>query len=130
MNKTAAFLDFKFVGKDWKSSRVAISDLGAIREAIRYERRQCAMGTAPEALGVLMAQPVTDKEVWDYISAALGSALILFNCVSRANQEFTKPMAEAMVMENHEFVLRLFQESHLVNPTTPPTSSENSSGSA
>jgi len=122
-NPTAEFISFELDGTEWKSTRVCISDLGAIRETIRMERRQCARGSAPEVQGILMAQPITTSEVWDYALGAPGSALILFNCVHRANQTFEKSTADRMVMEGHEFVQRLFVESRLLDPTSAPKSS-------
>ena len=121
MNNTAEFLAFEFAGKARKATRVRISDMGAVREEIRRERRVCATGTSPEALGILMAQPISDGEVWDYTMGACGRALLLHLCASRADQSFTKALADQMVMENHEFVDRLFVESHVINPTPPQT---------
>lgn len=123
----AEFLGFELSGLPWKSTRVRISDLGAIREAIRRERRQCAMGADPSVQGVLMAQPISEAELWEYMLGAAGSAMILYNCVSRANQTFTEEMAERMVLEGHEFVQRLFVESRVLNPTLPDNSSATSS---
>ena len=132
MSDLAEFLEFKLDDKSWKCTRVQISDFGAVREAIRLERVQCAaMRSAPEVQGVLMAQPIKQEEVWDFITSAVGSALVLYNCVCRANQTFTPKMAEQMVMEGHEFVNRLFVESHLLNPPEeePISSSSDSSPS-
>jgi len=129
MSDLQEMLSFELDGKQRKAQRVRISDIGAVREAIRYERRQAALGVSPEAMGVLLAQPVKESELWDYIMSATGTALLLFNCVNRVDQTFTREMAEKMVMEGHEFVMRLFVESHLINPTKPKDSSKNSSPS-
>jgi len=130
MSEITEFLAFEFDGKPRKAQRVRISDLGSAREAIRMERRTCASGLAPEALGVLMGQPVKEAELWDYIMSAAGSALLLFNCVNRVDRSFTQEMADEMIMTNHEFVMRLFAESHLVNPPEPKDSFTPSSPSA
>jgi len=127
-NDLAEFLVFEVDGKSWNSTRAYISDLGAAREAIRMERRQCASGTTPAVQGVLMAQPISESEMWEYIWGAVGSALVLHLCVSRANQTFTQAMADEMVMTDHEFVHRLYVESRLLNPPGLPDSSSASSG--
>jgi len=130
MSELQEFLAFEFEGTQRNAQRIRISDIGAVRDAIRMERRRCASGLGPDSLGVLAAQPLMEKELWDYVMGAAGTALLLFQAANRVDKTFTRLMAETMVMTKHEFVLRLFEESHLINPTKPSTSSENSSGSA
>ncbi len=123
MSELSELLAFELDGKEYKASRIRIADLGMIREAIRKERRAAALGSVPAVMGVLMAQPVTSEEVWDYLLSAGGTLLLLHKCVSRVSSEFTEAMAERMVLEEHEFVNRLLVESHLLNPTAVETPS-------
>ena len=118
MDALTDLLSFELDGKEHKATRIRIADQGAVRDAIRAERRRAAVGSPPATMGVLLAQPVTSDEVWDYILSTGGTLLLLYRCVSRANSEFTEAMAERMVVEDHEFVFRLFVESRVLNPTS------------
>ncbi len=127
MDASTDLLTFELDGKEYKATRIRIADQGAVRDAIRTERRCAAVGCAPAVLGVLLAQPIASAEVWDYALSAAGILLLLHRCVSRVSNEFTEAMAERMVLEEHEFVNRLLIESHLINPICAETPSSTTS---
>ena len=122
-----ALLTFEHDGKERQCRRINLGDYSATRELIRRERMD-ALGQHPDAktIAATVAQPVTAEELMERMFEVEGNAFLLYRCCHEVDETFTREEAEQMAMEEHPFVMRLYEESKLitVNPTRQTESPE------
>jgi len=121
-------ITFEHQGKEYKCRRITVGDYSAIRERIRRDRLAAVPpGASPEITAIVIARPVTNDEISDYMISTEGQAMLLGRCIKHYDQTATQQMVDELVMSNDPVVIRLYRESGVLppDPTTSTPQPEN-----